>query len=326
MNWKPKEPKIAYAVLNAPEAEVVFSELAHKKISFLVNKCNGEVGWLGDCYYNPDDKVYTIKDIVVPKQVVSTGETDISAGAVADTAVQLLTQGRDEFVDNLRFWGHSHVNMGTSPSSQDDSQMAIFKDNGCEWFLRGIFNKQGEVNLTLYLWKQDLIIYNVPFESTLPQVADPILIALDAETEANVSEKKYIVVGSSPSASGNVSQSSSDTRPNPNTTEDNKADFFTRGRWNGSTSRGRIGTRFPVFMVKPINSLSDFSIASDPRDTNVYDPVSGNAIIGYLLDDKENLIKKQDKTIVFTSDQIDAYYDKHPQRNVFIPAHLRAHR
>ena len=54
-------------------------------------------------------------------------------------------------VNKLRFWGHSHHTMGTSPSGQDNEQAEEFMKNGCDFFVRGIVNKHGKMEFTLYM-------------------------------------------------------------------------------------------------------------------------------------------------------------------------------
>jgi hypothetical protein len=52
----------------------------------------------------------------------------------------------------------SHVRMGTSPSGQDDTQMEDFSKD-VDWFIRGIFNKDGRAEFSIWFYKQG-IAYN----------------------------------------------------------------------------------------------------------------------------------------------------------------------
>lgn len=54
--------------------------------------------------------------------------------------------------------------MGVTPSAQDDAQMALFQENGCDWFIRGIFNKNGAARFTVYYYTfQNFAIDDCPW-------------------------------------------------------------------------------------------------------------------------------------------------------------------
>ena len=53
--------------------------------------------------------------------------------------------------------GHSHVNMSTSPSGQDDKQMEVFADSNDDFFIRIITNKQGNLRLDIYDFESGII-------------------------------------------------------------------------------------------------------------------------------------------------------------------------
>jgi hypothetical protein len=57
-----------------------------------------------------------------------------------------------DLLNKMRFWGHSHVRMGTSPSGTDESTMLRFRDEGLDWYVRGIFNKHGRAEFTVYFF------------------------------------------------------------------------------------------------------------------------------------------------------------------------------
>jgi len=65
--------------------------------------------------------------------------------------------------NKLFFWGHSHVNMDTSPSSQDDAQIEIFRGDGCPWFIRGIFNKKKRAEFTVFFFDANLAVIDCPW-------------------------------------------------------------------------------------------------------------------------------------------------------------------
>jgi hypothetical protein len=136
----PKPPKVFY------------TDTAWATIRYLVDSVSTEVGWLGlvETETNDKDEVvsFTITDIYIPEQKVNGAETDIAAETLCDLAVELEESGKES--EKLIYWGHSHVNMGVSPSTQDEVQVEEFLDNGCKLFIRGIYNKHGHSKVDIY--------------------------------------------------------------------------------------------------------------------------------------------------------------------------------
>jgi len=79
---------------------------------------------------------------------------------IGKLTMALIDSGSDglEKANKLRFWGHSHVHMGTSPSGTDERTMERFGREQMPWYVRGIFNKYGRAEFTLYLFDRGLRI------------------------------------------------------------------------------------------------------------------------------------------------------------------------
>ena len=61
--------------------------------------------------------------------------------------------------NNICLWGHSHVNMGVLPSSQDNKQLDFFLKNMKEGiFIRYIGNKKGEIGLQIVDIDKNIIL------------------------------------------------------------------------------------------------------------------------------------------------------------------------
>lgn len=125
-------------------------------IDLIVATCTKEVGWLGTV--SVSDNVYTIDQIFLPKQIVSSVETDIDADAMAAIAEELFNA--DDDPGRLFYWGHSHVNMNVSPSKQDEDQVREYLD-ACPRFIRGIYNKKGEEKVDFYDREARLVFQNL---------------------------------------------------------------------------------------------------------------------------------------------------------------------
>ena len=130
------------------------------KMKEYIDGCSDEIGWLGEVV---KDEVgnFIIKDVHLFKQQVHSTTCEITTEGLTDFANEILAQpgGIDKWND-IKLWGHSHVNMGVSPSGQDNLQMNIFKDCGHDFFIRVIANKKGDMEFTVYDYYNGLIYKN----------------------------------------------------------------------------------------------------------------------------------------------------------------------
>ena len=126
------------------KAKLIIEEKAWRKITALVEECDEEIAWHGTV--TKDKDTYTITDIIVFPQAV-TGCTVTSD----ETEYSLwLANQPDEIFNKLRFHGHSHVNMGTSPSGVDTSYQEDILHNLKDFYIFAIFNKKGDHWCAIY--------------------------------------------------------------------------------------------------------------------------------------------------------------------------------
>lgn len=140
---------------------VIISKVALSKMQLYVENCQNEIGWLG-VVTKTNDSLFIVEDVYLFKQNVHMATTEITPEGLSEFAEDLLSQpdGIDIW-NNIRLWGHSHVNMSTSPSKQDNDQMLTFAQGGHPWFLRIIANKKGNISIDLYDYSQGIIYKNL---------------------------------------------------------------------------------------------------------------------------------------------------------------------
>ena len=176
-----------------PVPTVYYTTKAWHSIQYLVSRCPQEVGWLG-LVDMLEDGDYLITDIYVPLQTVHGAETDIDEDAMEALFDQIIDEGNDP--SKLRYWGHSHVNMGVGPSGQDENQLEEYLD-ACDWFIRGIYNKQGAAKVDVFdRTKQKVFqcVDGIPVHDLI----DPDLRKhLDDEIKGNVIERRWPPAGTS---------------------------------------------------------------------------------------------------------------------------------
>ena len=129
------------------KAEVLFTTIANKKLTALVDQCDKEVGWHGTVVRDPEKaNRFIIEDILVfPQTVTSTTVTPDET----DYAMWLASLDDDTF-NKLRFHGHSHVRMSCSPSGVDTDYQDNILENLKDFYIFGIFNKHGSNWMLVY--------------------------------------------------------------------------------------------------------------------------------------------------------------------------------
>ena len=110
-------------------ATVRISPVAFMKMQTLVMGFDKEVGWFATCEeLAPLD--FRIKDVLVFPQYTSGCFVDDERDDPLEFRKWLDTL-TDEQYEQRRLWGHSHVNMGTSPSGTDTDMFQRFAETSC---------------------------------------------------------------------------------------------------------------------------------------------------------------------------------------------------
>lgn len=151
------EPKMEMTYPN-----IVISQEAIDDMYLMVDECDIEIGWLG--LVERKGSTFTIEKVFLVKQECSSTVTKLDIDAQAKLAQELLAKKDGvKLYNKLRFWGHSHVEMDTDPSRQDDDQMEDFRANKCEYFIRGILNKNGKISFDVFYYSLGVTVFDVPW-------------------------------------------------------------------------------------------------------------------------------------------------------------------
>ena len=136
---------------------VLFTPAAYAKMLMLLHSFDSEVAWHGVVERAADD-CFIIKDILVYPQVVT--------GATVNTDQEEYQQWclaiDDDTFNAMHMQGHSHVNMGTTPSATDlthqESILSQIDKDGFYIFM--IWNKRLERNIKIYDMKTNTLYEN----------------------------------------------------------------------------------------------------------------------------------------------------------------------
>ena len=167
-------------------AKLTITPEAFSKIMLTVLSTDKEIGWHGTIERDAEDETnFVLKNIIFFPQEVT------SATVVADEAAYPIWALKlpEETFNEMRFHGHSHVNMATSPSPTDMTYRADlihqFKD-GFYVFL--IINKKLETNCQIYDFDNNMLYSNSEVEIN---VGNEYVQEIAAATKEMVKSKTY---------------------------------------------------------------------------------------------------------------------------------------
>jgi len=191
----------AAALLETLTPTVWISKQAYLNMCAYIDIAPEEVGWLGSVSRTAGGDFLIEETFLIEQQVHAT-ETELSADSIGNLTMSLLDQGAVglEKVNKLRFWGHSHVRMGTGASHTDESTMRRFASERIPWYVRGIFNKLGRGQFTIYLFDERCYIKDAPWAVIgddgrplfdLPTVDEKLRAQIAAEMQLKVKSRSF---------------------------------------------------------------------------------------------------------------------------------------
>lgn len=169
---------------------VLIRREALNKMYHYTDICKDEVGWLGTAYKTEEG--YEIVDTFLFDQEVHATTTEITTEGLSAFGEKILTDPTMDGMEvwnNLKMWGHSHVNMSTSPSGQDDLQMKKFAEVGHDFFIRLICNKKGDLRVDVYDYASGVAYLDAQWYVQEPSEVESVLDAI-AELEERLEALK----------------------------------------------------------------------------------------------------------------------------------------
>ena len=143
--------------------KVYIDNNAYNKMEEYIHQSSDEIGWLGCA--EKINGAYHITDVFLFKQEVHSTTTEITTEGLNEFAMEIMsTEDGMDIWNNMRVWGHSHVNMSTTPSGQDENQMDLFLENTNDFFIRIIANKKGEYRIDIYDYEIGICYTEVPYD------------------------------------------------------------------------------------------------------------------------------------------------------------------
>ena len=169
------------------EPKVYITAEAYVKLRKLVDDTTTEIGWYGTVTKMPGfESVFVIDDILVYPQTV-TGATCVQDD---DRVFEFELNLSTDQVNRKRFHGHSHVNMGVTPSGVDEQFYQDILTQVDNYFIIMITNKSGAYYTRFYDMQNNILYTGIPVQVMLDNG-----IALehwyDDATQNNIKEHTY---------------------------------------------------------------------------------------------------------------------------------------
>ena len=164
--------------------KVVIDNEVYRKIMYWVMKSEYEVSGLGNVVFDAKEGTFRVVSAMLLPQVNTSTHTEIDPQSVCKAMYEL----RDA-PGEMKFWWHSHVNMGVFWSAEDTGTIEELGSAG--WILATVFNKKNEHRTALYgvgsvipTWVDQIDTVTTPF-------VDPMAAQWDAEYVKNVTHKVF---------------------------------------------------------------------------------------------------------------------------------------
>ncbi len=143
-------------IVGVADPEIVVSMKSFIKMQCYIDAVSYEIGWLGPV--SREENIFRIEDVYLFEQNVTSFHNNIISKALAEFGEKLLRGGPKhlELFNKIRLWGHSHVDMDVLPSPEDDRQMEDLSREDVPYFIRGIFNKLGDVRFDIFFYEKNL--------------------------------------------------------------------------------------------------------------------------------------------------------------------------
>lgn len=144
---------------NIEEPTIYITASAYIKMRKLVEATDTEVGWYGTVETVPGlPRTYIINDILVYPQTV-TGATCTQDD---DKIFEFEASLSMEQTNSKRFHGHSHVNMGVTPSGVDETFYQDILTQVKDYFIITITNKKHDYTVRFYDMENNILYSDLP--------------------------------------------------------------------------------------------------------------------------------------------------------------------
>jgi len=166
--------------------KVVLTPEVYKRISIQTNLIDNEITGLG--LIEIKNNIARVYDVFLVKQEVSRGSCELDEVGICELVDKLIKEGKNP--KHLRFWWHSHANMGVSWSTTDEDTGKTFGGN--TFFLSLVINHKGAIRARINLYSPiNLVLDNLPVFVENSEIEKDFINEMKLEIQDKVFEKTY---------------------------------------------------------------------------------------------------------------------------------------
>lgn len=214
---------------NLLEPVVCITSDAYVKMRHLVDKTSTEIGWFGTVTKAPNlEETYVIDDILVYPQTVTGATCEQDEDRMFEFEMSLTT----DQVNRKRFQGHSHVNMGVTPSGVDENFYTDLLTQVNDYFIILVTNKRNDYHVRFYDKSNNLMYKDVPIHLLLNN-GDEVNNWYTEEANKLTEHQARFPVNSN--ATGSMLTLSSRYKPNTIIEDDDNEEYW--NNWYKSVNR-----------------------------------------------------------------------------------------
>ena len=174
---------IAEKTKDIPDPIIEFTPQAYIAMMNIVHHTSKEIAWHG--LVKKKDSKYIIYNILVYPQIITTTTVDSDEELYPEWIIQQAPH-----LNKMRMQGHSHVNMGVSPSGTDLTYYEDMLTQIDDFYIFLIVNKSQDLHVRFYDIENNILFINPP---CTVQGSSQSIQALKKVLKENVKEKSYTV-------------------------------------------------------------------------------------------------------------------------------------
>lgn len=149
---------------NIEDPTIYITPTAYIKMRTLIEETDVEIAWHG--VVHRQGRIFIITDILVYPQKI----TSVTVESDDDLYPQWCMELEDDVLNNMRFQGHSHVNMGVTPSGVDEDYYTRLLTQVHDYYIIMVMNKSEKYTLRLYDVENNILYSDLDLNIYLPDV------------------------------------------------------------------------------------------------------------------------------------------------------------
>jgi hypothetical protein len=145
-------------IIECKQYKILVTDDVAKKMNFLTQICDVEISGLGTVHEHVDGTI-VVDGLYVFKQQCNPGFTQIDREDLSAFYTKMIEDGKEEEINRMKFWWHSHVNMPVFWSGTDIQNMVDL--NNSNYLVSIVTNKSSDWKAAVKIKSPSILLDNV---------------------------------------------------------------------------------------------------------------------------------------------------------------------